>query len=268
MTSSPRTKKNAPDAGQGVEGSVPVHSKEHENMSSIPAPTHTVNHDLAPGTRVRHTGKGIVGTVVHRNPDELRQHPGMRKVQWDGDDTWLTNILYLEVLTDEFVATRDTLPAVVAPQIAEWNRFVDATDPIVDAGQPDPLGGYDCPAWCEAGRDVDGEHVHVVDVRGEQHESTKAHVLLSLYEGEDRQQYVRMPSLDVNVTATTRHPRPRPFIDVARTTTSGTTRVARMNVDEARALIRTLSAAVDLATGRDDWPDEPVPYALTGKAGL
>jgi len=50
---------------------------------------------FAPGDRVRHTLKGITGTV---DPDAVDACWGMVPVQWDGDDAWLTNPAYLETI--------------------------------------------------------------------------------------------------------------------------------------------------------------------------
>lgn len=58
---------------------------------------------FAPGTRVRHTVKGITGTVDRDAVDARtrREYPGMVPVQWDGDDAWLTAPERLELAEDD-----------------------------------------------------------------------------------------------------------------------------------------------------------------------
>lgn len=74
---------------------------------------------FAPGTRVRHTLKGITGTVLARDDDAVdgylrRGYTDFVPVQWDSDDAWLTNPDYLEGLRNV-----QTLPAANSPQEPE-----------------------------------------------------------------------------------------------------------------------------------------------------
>nr|WP_146177676.1 hypothetical protein [Sphaerisporangium cinnabarinum] len=68
---------------------------------------------LAPGTRVRRTDNGRMGTVDYTavETDLLAEQPGMVPVAWDGDDAWLTSPHALDVI--------EHLPAADVPQQPE-----------------------------------------------------------------------------------------------------------------------------------------------------
>lgn len=149
------------------------------------------------------------------------------------------------------------LADVRAPHMSAWDRLVDVTNPLVPFGQPDPLAVDAFVPWClrcqqaAAGvRDV----AHIVGEERDHHQSAAAHVRLrcggsAVWEDDGYQ----LPTIDVRLNGLTTHATPRAVLEINRTNADGRATVAHLTLAEARELVQVLEAAVDLATGRDDF---------------
>lgn len=159
------------------------------------------------------------------------------------------------------------LADVRAPHLSAWDRLVDATNPLVPFGQPDPLAADAYVPWClrcqEAAAGV-REHAHVVGEHREFHRSAIAHVgIRAAGPSTWEESGFRIPGLGVRLQGLTSEASPRLVVDLRLNRLGETKSIAVLTIPEIRELVRALEAVVDLATGRDDFD---VPAAASSEA--
>lgn len=153
------------------------------------------------------------------------------------------------------------LADIRAPHLSAWECMAAATTPVVAADKPDPFDVGRTIPWCTACQEHLGgkrEHAHTVGARRPLHLSQDVHVLLSMCgPASEVDDGFRLPSLAVGLDAVVTVDTPRPLVRLLLTQHGETELVTRLTLTEVNNLIRTLTAVVELATGRDDFTEEP-----------
>ncbi|MBN0039478.1 hypothetical protein JN535_04720 [Cellulosimicrobium cellulans] len=164
--------------------------------------------------------------------------------------------------TDEGQAEHVNVPDVVAPHIAAWNRLSEAAEPWVSNRDPHPRSAGQFVPWCAecVSAKEEGEVAHPLSDRKQVHESHPVYVYTG-HSGTIKHQggVSGLPSLAITATRTTKrtlNPESRAqFIAIRRFTDGEHYRVAELSISEAQELVDALQAAIDLATGRDDFDE-------------
>ncbi|MFH6687308.1 hypothetical protein QVL82_00515 [Cellulosimicrobium funkei] len=201
------TKKNALDAGQGIEGNVPVPTKEKNTPM-------------------------IEQTADNRNAADESE-----------------------------VAEKVNVPDIVAPHIAAWNRLAEASDRVVDAEKPHPRNEGKYIPWCVECVDArDGERpAHPIEQDEIVHRSDRAHLVLDLGTPELHGGWAALPTIDVSVIRylknRSENSKGHRIQLEYRHGIDGGKVIPAMTITVAREFISMLQAAIDLATGRDDFDE-------------